>query len=98
MRETMKIEGGEVLYGRPVDERDEPLEQVDVDDLEDEVLIKNVAVRIALEAEALVGHLNRGSGYTSRRRALASCRDVARRAGQLADTLSEGGRAADNGK
>jgi hypothetical protein len=62
-----------------------------VDDLDDEVLLRNVGVKLALESEALVVTLN-GEGYSARRRALSSARTIARLAGQLVDALSEGGR------
>jgi hypothetical protein len=58
------------------------------DGLDDITLMRAAGVQIALEAEKLVDHLNRGADYTSRRRALATCRGVERLASALADELA----------
>jgi len=59
----------------------------DLDEPDVRALLANVGVRIALEGEQLVAHLNRAD-YTSRRRALATCRTIERLAAQLRDELA----------
>lgn len=76
-------------YGRPVDDHDEP---------DDSALLANVGVKIAVEAEELVTLLNRAQGYSSRRRALATCRTIGRLAEALADELASVDPAGRNGR